>query len=67
MDSVDTKITLHSDGKVLIEGKGGIIIDSASAKLELKGGEISIAGDQRGQDRRRRRRGRRLQPAASSR
>ncbi|HEY5115713.1 MAG TPA: VgrG-related protein, partial [Nakamurella sp.] len=23
MDSVDTKITLHSDGKVLIEGKGG--------------------------------------------
>ena len=43
MDSVDTKITLHSDGKVLIEGKGGIVIDSASAKLELKGGEVSIA------------------------
>ena len=44
MDSVDTKITLHSDGKILIEGKGGIVIDSASAKLELKGSEVSIAG-----------------------
>ena len=43
MDSVDTKITVHSDGKILIEGKGGIVIDSASAKLELKGSEVSIA------------------------
>ena len=43
MDSVDTKITLHSDGKVLIEGKGGIVIDAASSKLELKGSEVSIA------------------------
>ena len=43
MDSVATSITLHSDGKVLIEGKGGVVIDSASAKLELKGGEVSIA------------------------
>ena len=31
MDSVDTKITVHSDGKILIEGKGGVMIDSASA------------------------------------
>jgi hypothetical protein len=44
MDSVDTKITLHSDGKILIEGKGGIVIDSASAKLELKGSEVAISG-----------------------
>ena len=43
MDHVDTKITVHSDGKILIEGKGGVVIDSASAKLELKGGEVSIA------------------------
>ncbi len=42
MDSVDTKITLHSDGKILIEGKSGIVIDSASSKLELKGGEVSV-------------------------
>jgi hypothetical protein len=39
---VDTKITVHSDGKILIEGKGGVMIDSASSKLELKGGEVSI-------------------------
>ncbi len=32
MDSVDTKMTMHSDGKVLIEGKGGIVIDSASRR-----------------------------------
>ena len=43
MDSVDTKITLHSDGKIQIEGKGGIVIDAASSKLELKGSEVSIA------------------------
>ena len=42
MDSVDTKITLHSDGKVLIEGKGGVVIDSANSKLELKGSEVTI-------------------------
>ena len=43
LDSVDTKITLHSDGKILIEGKGGIVIDAANSKLELKGSEVSIA------------------------
>lgn len=42
MDAVDTKITIHSDGKVLVEGKGGVMIDSGTAKLELKGGEVSI-------------------------
>jgi len=42
MDSVATKITVHSDGKVLIEGKGGVMIDAASSKLELKGSEVTI-------------------------
>src|SRR6478752_7159733 len=42
MDHVDTKITLHSDGKILIEGKGGIMIDAANSKLEMKGSEVSI-------------------------
>ncbi|MET0863304.1 MAG: VgrG-related protein [Nakamurella sp.] len=42
MDSVDTKITVHSDGKILIEGSKGIVIDSASSKLELKGSEVTI-------------------------
>ena len=31
MDAVGTKVTVHSDGKVLIEGKGGIIIDAGSS------------------------------------
>ena len=42
MDSVGTKITVHSDGKILIEGSKGIVIDSASSKLELKGSEVTI-------------------------
>ena len=33
---------MHSDGKVLIEAKGGIVIDSAQSKMELKGSEISL-------------------------
>ncbi len=42
LDSVGTSVTVHSDGTVLVEGKKGIVIDSASAKLELKGGDIAI-------------------------
>jgi phage protein D len=42
MDSVGTAVTLHSDGTVLVEGKGGVVIDAASAKLELKGGQIAL-------------------------
>ena len=37
---------MHSDGTVLIEGTQGITVDSASAKLELKGGQISITATQ---------------------
>ena len=42
LDSVGTTITVHADGKVLIEGSQGITIDAASAAMELKGGEISL-------------------------
>ena len=42
LDSVGTKITVHSDGKVLVEGKNGIVVDAASSDLELKGKKISI-------------------------
>jgi uncharacterized protein involved in type VI secretion and phage assembly len=42
LDAVGTAVTVHSDGTVLVEGKKGIVIDSASAKLELKGGDISL-------------------------
>jgi phage protein D len=46
LDASGTKVTVHSDGTVLIEGKQGITIDSSSANLELKGGQISIKATQ---------------------
>lgn len=46
MDAQATKITVHSDGTILIEGGNGVVVDAASAKLELKGGQISISGTQ---------------------
>ena len=42
VDATSTTITVHADGTVKIEGSQGITIDSAGAKLELKGGEISV-------------------------
>jgi phage protein D len=46
LDAVKTKITVHSDGTVLVEGKSGIVIDAQSSKLELKGAQISITATQ---------------------
>jgi phage protein D/phage baseplate assembly protein gpV len=43
LDATGTKITVHSDGTITVEGKGGVVIDSGSNKLELKGGDISIS------------------------
>ncbi len=42
MDSVGTKITVHADGEVLVEGSKGITIDASSANIDLKGGQISL-------------------------
>ena len=42
LDATKTKVTVHADGTVLIEGSKGIVVDSSSSKLELKGGEVSI-------------------------
>ena len=42
VDHTGTTITLHADGKVLIEGTQGITIDSASANIDLKGNQISL-------------------------
>jgi phage protein D/phage baseplate assembly protein gpV len=42
MDHSGTTITLHADGKVVIEGTQGVTIDSASANMELKGNQIAI-------------------------
>jgi phage protein D/phage baseplate assembly protein gpV len=42
MDHSGTTITLHADGKVVIEGTQGITIDSSSSNMELKGNQIAI-------------------------
>ncbi|HYU86873.1 MAG TPA: VgrG-related protein [Kribbellaceae bacterium] len=42
IDATKTSITVHADGTVKIEGSQGVVVDSASAKLELKGGQIAI-------------------------
>ncbi len=42
LDHTKTTITVHADGKVLIEGTQGITIDAASSAMELKGGQISL-------------------------
>jgi uncharacterized protein involved in type VI secretion and phage assembly len=42
LDAAQTKVTVHADGTVVIEGTKGITVDSSNAKLELKGGEITI-------------------------
>jgi uncharacterized protein involved in type VI secretion and phage assembly len=42
IDATKTSITVHSDGTVKIEGSQGVVVDSASSKLELKGGQIAI-------------------------
>ena len=42
LDHVGTTITVHADGKVLVEGSQGITIDASSAAMELKGGSIAL-------------------------
>ena len=41
-----TKITVHSDGTVQIDGKNGIVIESSSGDLELKGRQIKMTAQQ---------------------
>jgi phage protein D len=43
MDTVNTKITVHSDGSVSIEGKTGIVVDAGTGKLEMKASQISLS------------------------
>jgi phage protein D len=46
LDAVGTKITVHSDGTVLVEGKNGIVIDAQTSSLELKGQQIAMTAAQ---------------------
>ena len=42
LDSTGTTITLHADGKVVVEGTQGITIDASSSNIDMKGGKISL-------------------------
>jgi phage protein D len=42
LDSVGTTVTVHADGKVLVEGSQGITLDAASSDLALSAGTIAI-------------------------
>jgi uncharacterized protein involved in type VI secretion and phage assembly len=42
LDKKGTKVTVKSDGTVLIEGSRGVTIDAKTGPLDLKGGTVSI-------------------------
>jgi uncharacterized protein involved in type VI secretion and phage assembly len=42
LDHTGTKVTVHSDGTVLIEGKQGVVVDAGSSTLDLKGTDIKL-------------------------
>ncbi|AII10349.1 type IV secretion protein Rhs (plasmid) [Rhodococcus opacus] len=44
LDKIGTKVEIHSDGTVLVEGKRGVVIDAAGAKLALTAAEIVLSG-----------------------
>jgi uncharacterized protein involved in type VI secretion and phage assembly len=42
LDKKGTKVTVHSDGTVLVEGKQGVTVDSGTGPLELKGQSVKV-------------------------
>ena len=42
LDATGSAVTLHSDGSVTIEAKGGVTVDAGTSSLSLKGGDVSI-------------------------
>jgi phage protein D len=44
MDATGTKLTVHSDGTVLVEATQGVTVDAASGTVELRGGDIKLTG-----------------------
>jgi phage protein D/phage baseplate assembly protein gpV len=44
MDAAGTKLTVHSDGTVLVEAKQGVTVDAAASTVELRGGDIKLTG-----------------------
>jgi Type VI secretion system/phage-baseplate injector OB domain len=44
LDAAGTKLTIHSDGTVVVEASQGVTIDAATSTVELKGGDIKLTG-----------------------
>jgi phage protein D/phage baseplate assembly protein gpV len=44
LDATGTKLTVHSDGTVLVEGGQGVTVDATDSTVELKGGNINLTG-----------------------
>ena len=44
LDATGTKLTVHSDGTVLVEAKQGVTVDAGTGTVELKGGDIKLSG-----------------------
>lgn len=42
LDASGTKLTVHSDGTVVVEASQGVTIDAAASTVELKGGDIKL-------------------------
>ncbi|MFL6074144.1 MAG: VgrG-related protein [Mycobacteriales bacterium] len=42
LDKKGTKVTVHSDGTVLVEGKQGVTVDAGTGPLELKGQSVKV-------------------------
>lgn len=42
LDAIGSTVTVHSDGKVHIEGKTGVVIDAGAGELELRGQKVSL-------------------------
>lgn len=57
MDATGTKLTVHSDGTVLVEASQGVTVDAATSTVERRGGDIKLTG-KNGVTNRRRCRGR---------
>jgi phage protein D len=46
LDAAGTKVSVHSDGTVVVDGQRGVVIDAASSDLQLKGRQIDISATQ---------------------
>jgi len=43
LDVPGTKVTVHADGTVLVEGSQGVTVDAGPSKLDLKGGQVAVS------------------------